>query len=173
MPAIGYSIGSSQENSTIKPLGNSLNESFTHFWAKSLPHNQQISAIQHNILADRHIQIIIWHNKIPQIQQLVYGAYSPLGQNPLNTCFPEHPENLSRGITSADTAAPAVHFHRQYLLLPYRKEPHGRTFTIRSLKSQVICNYLYILSLNIIRKITGKSARSSHNTIFSLGYLVI
>ena len=129
--------------------------------AEGVAHDEQIPAVEHDVLAVREVEIIVGNQKIARIEQMIRRADAALGEDAHDAGLAEDPEDLARSIGSRHARAPAVHAAREHAHLADREQAKSGTLSVGRVKDEIVGENFYILIGKTRGKITRKRARAA------------
>ena len=162
---VRHGVGAACEDTPREALLRRLDQGLAHLGAERIAHDEQVAPVEHDVLADREVEVIVGDDEVAQIEELVDRADAALRDDALDARFAEDPEDLPRGIGARHARAPAVHAHGQHALLTDAEEAHRGAPAVRRLEIQSVLKDLHIFIGQVRREIARERARAADDGV--------
>ena len=129
--------------------------------AEGVAHDEQIPAVEHDVLAVREIEVVVGNQKVARIQEVIRRTDAALGEDAHDAGLAEDPEDLTRSVGTRHARAPAVHTAREHAHLADREQAKSGAFAVGRVKDEIVGENFYILIGKTRGKIARKRARAA------------
>ena len=158
---IGARVNAAVEDAPRKALLRRRQKRSAKLGAEGVAHDEQIPAVEHDVLAVREVEIVVGNQEVARIEQMIRRTDAALGEDAHDAGLAEDPEDLARSVGTRHARAPAVHAAREHAHLADREQAKSRASAVGRVKDEIVGENFYILIGKTRGKIARKRARAA------------